>query len=47
MFDTTRLPEAGGVCGPDLNPIAVLAGRAAVAGLRTGSLDEVLCINAV
>jgi hypothetical protein len=45
MFDTTRLDEAGGVCGT--NPIAELAGRAAVAGLQTASLDEVLCITAV
>lgn len=47
MFDTTRLDEAGGVCGADPNPIAELAGRAAVAGLQTASLDEVLCITAV
>ena len=47
MFDTTRLDEAGGVCGTDPNPIAELAGRAAVAGLQTASLDEVLCITAV
>jgi hypothetical protein len=47
MFDTTRLDEAGGVCGTDPNPIAGLAGRAAVAGLQTASLDEVLCITAV
>ena len=47
MFDTTRLDEAGGVCGTDPNPIAEHAGRTAVAGLQTASLDEVLCITAV
>jgi hypothetical protein len=47
MFDITRLDEAGGVRGTDPNPIAELAGRAAVAGLQTASLDEVLCITAV
>jgi hypothetical protein len=47
MLNTTRLDEAGGACGTDPNPIAELAGRAAVAGLQTASLDEVLCITAV
>jgi hypothetical protein len=44
MFDTTRLDEAGGASGTDPDPIAELA---AVAGLHTASLDEVLCITAV
>jgi hypothetical protein len=42
MFDTTRLDRAGG-----LDPIAELGQRAAAAGLRTASLDEVLCIAPV
>jgi hypothetical protein len=45
MFDTARLDRAGKDTGPD--PIAELARRAAAAGLRTASLDEVLCIAAV
>jgi len=44
MFDTTRLDRAGGVEGTDPDPIAQLGRRAATAGLRTASLDEVLCI---
>jgi tetratricopeptide (TPR) repeat protein len=47
MFDTTRLDQAGGVPGTDPDPITELARRAAAAGLRTASLDEVLCITAV
>jgi hypothetical protein len=47
MFDTARLDRAGGVHGTDGDPIAELARRAAAAGLRTASLDEVLCIAAV
>jgi glycosyltransferase involved in cell wall biosynthesis len=47
MFDTARLDRAGGVHGVDPDPIAALGRRAATAGLRTASLDEVLCIAAV
>jgi hypothetical protein len=42
MFDTTRLNRAGGI-----EPRAALGHRAAAAGLRTASLDEVLCVAAV
>jgi hypothetical protein len=44
MFDTARLDRAGGVQGTD--PDTELGRRAAAAGLRTASLDEVLCITA-
>ena len=47
MFDTARLDRAGGVEGTDPDPIAELGRRAAAAGLRTASLDEVLCIAAI
>jgi hypothetical protein len=47
MFDTARLDRAGGVHGTDTDAIAELGRRAAAAGLRTASLDEVLCITAV
>ena len=47
MFDTTRLDHAGGIHGTDPDPIAELEQRAATAGLRTASLDEVLCIAAI
>jgi hypothetical protein len=47
IFDTARLDRAGGVHGIDTDPIAALKRRAAAAGLRTASLDEVLCITAV
>jgi tetratricopeptide (TPR) repeat protein len=47
MFDTARLDQTGGVRGTDPDPITELARRAAAAGLRTASLDEVLCITAV
>jgi hypothetical protein len=43
MFDTTRLDRAGAVEDTDTDPIAELGRRAATAGLRTASLDEVLC----
>ena len=43
---TARLDRAGGVHGSDPDPIAELGRRAAAAGLRTASLDEVLCIAA-
>jgi hypothetical protein len=46
MFDTARLDRAGGVRGTDADPIAALGRRAAAAGLRTASLDEVLCVAA-
>ena len=43
MFDTTRLDQAGGLQDTDIDPIVELGRRAAGAGLRTASLDEVLC----
>ena len=43
MFDTTRLDQAGGIDGIDPDPIAELGRRAAGAGLRTASLDEIPC----
>jgi len=44
MFDTERLARIGGV-DPDATDVAGdLTARAAAAGLRTASLDEVLCI---
>ncbi len=43
MFDTARLNRAGGLDGIDPDPIARLGRAAAAAGLRTASLDEVLC----
>ncbi len=46
MFDTARLHQAGGVGGADRDPIAELARSAAAAGLRTATLDEVLCVTA-
>ena len=45
MFDTARLDRAGGVNPADTDPIADLGRRAAAAGLRTASLDEVLCTS--
>ena len=45
MFDTARLDRAGGVHNSDPDPIAQLGRPAASAGLRTASLDEVLCIS--
>jgi hypothetical protein len=45
MFDTARLDRAGGVVGTDADPLAELGRRANAAGLRTASLDEVLCIT--
>jgi hypothetical protein len=47
MFDTARLDRAGGVHDIDPDPLAALGRRAAAAGLRTASLDEVLCIASV
>ena len=47
MFETARLDRAGGIDGTDRDPIAELGRRAAAAGLRTASLDEVLCIAGV
>jgi glycosyltransferase involved in cell wall biosynthesis len=47
MFDTARLDLIGGiddVRAIDPDPLAELGRRAAAAGLRTASLDEVLCI---
>jgi glycosyltransferase involved in cell wall biosynthesis len=47
MFHTARLDRAGSIGGSDPDPIAELGWRAAVVGLQTASLDEVLCIAAV
>jgi hypothetical protein len=47
LFDTTRLAQAGDIEGTDTDPIAQLGRRAATAGLRTATLDEVLCIATV
>ena len=44
MFDTARLDQAGGISDTDADPIAELTSRMGMAGLRTASLDEVLCI---
>jgi glycosyltransferase involved in cell wall biosynthesis len=44
MFETTRLDRAHGFIRTDGDPIAELGRRARAAGLRTASLDEVLCI---
>jgi hypothetical protein len=46
MFDTARLRRTGDIDSSNTDPIAEL-GRRAAAGLRTASLDEVLCIAAV
>jgi glycosyltransferase involved in cell wall biosynthesis len=46
MFDTARMERAGGLNGTDSYPLAALHQRAATAGMRTASLDEVLCIAA-
>ena len=45
MFDTARLDRAGGVQNSDPDPPAQRGRPAAGAGLRTASLDEVLCIS--
>jgi hypothetical protein len=47
MFDTARLNRAGGMQDSHRDRAAQLAQRAADAGLRTASLDEVLCISAL
>jgi hypothetical protein len=47
MFDLARLDRAAGLGGTDSVSIAELGWRAGAAGLRTASLDEVLCITAV
>jgi hypothetical protein len=47
MLDTTRLDELGGIDPTDPDPVSELRRRAAAAGLRTASLDEVLCISAI
>jgi glycosyltransferase involved in cell wall biosynthesis len=44
MFETSRLDRADGIDGADRDPIAELGRRAAAIGLRTASLDEVLCV---
>ncbi len=46
MFDTARLNQAGGLHSIDSNSLSALRQRANGAGLRTASLDEVLCIAA-
>jgi hypothetical protein len=47
MFDTERLDRAGGFDTTAQDPVAELGQRAFDAGLRTASLDEVLCISGV
>jgi hypothetical protein len=47
MFDTERLDRVGGADDTNIDSIADLGPRAAAAGLRTATLDEVLCIAAV
>ena len=47
MFDTALLDRAGGVHAAERDVITALDRRAAAAGLRTASLDEVLCIAEV
>jgi hypothetical protein len=47
MFDTTRMDPADSMKNSDPDPITELGRRAAAAGLRTASLDEVLCIATV
>jgi hypothetical protein len=47
MFDTARLDQIGRMDTTNPDPVAELGARAAAAGLRTASLDEVLCISAV
>ena len=47
MFDTARLDWAGDIDRAETDPIAELEARATAAGLKTASLDEVLCITAV
>jgi glycosyltransferase involved in cell wall biosynthesis len=47
MFDTARLDRVGGLEGTDPDPIAGLGAAVAGVGLRTASLDEVLCIAEV
>ncbi|MBY0440700.1 MAG: glycosyltransferase [Mycobacteriaceae bacterium] len=46
MFCTTRLKQAGGIDGTNAAPLTELTHRANAAGLKTASLDEVLCIAA-
>jgi glycosyltransferase involved in cell wall biosynthesis len=45
MFDTARLDRVGGISSTAADPITDLERRAAVAGLHTASLDEILCIT--
>ena len=45
MFDTARLDAAGALKDSDSAPPAKRRRPAARAGLRTASLDEVLCIS--
>ncbi len=47
MFDTTRLDRAVGVHNSDPDPPTQHGRPPARAGLRTASLDEVLCISAL
>jgi glycosyltransferase involved in cell wall biosynthesis len=44
MFDVGRLDRIGGVSSTVADPITELEQRAAVAGLQTAGLDEILCI---
>ena len=46
MFDTERLARIGGIDPAAGDSQADLTERALAAGLRTASLDEVLCVSA-
>jgi hypothetical protein len=46
MFETARLGQAGGTDTTNPDPVAELQQGASAAGLKTASLDEVLCITA-
>lgn len=45
LFDVARLRQAGGFAAADDDPFTALGRRAASHGLRTATLDEVLCIR--
>ena len=44
MFETARLDRMGGFGGAHRDPVAELGRRATDAGLKTATLDEVLCV---
>jgi glycosyltransferase involved in cell wall biosynthesis len=47
MFDTARLDQAGGVDTADPDPLVAVARNAGGVGLKTASLDEVLCVTGI